>query len=313
MAVSAIFKGARLPRMPARMRLARPPGRVAVLAWALGIVALGGAAASSYMSHGYGVSALVVTGPASASIPAHPKAEPREIALDPTEFRRTAPSADGRPRVAVIVRGLGLSRKTTAAAIADLPADVTLALSAYGRDLQRDADTARADGHEVFLDMPVEPAGYPGNDAGPQALLTSLTAAENDGRLQWALSRFIGFPGIVFAPGSPALDSAAFVTPLLHGPGRSGLVWAAFGAKGFEGADAAVAAAAIDIAAGSSDHDVDMALERLEAVARKGGSALAIVSATPVVMARVKAWAAGLEDEGIALVPASALAVTPAS
>jgi len=314
MALLASLKGARLPRRPARPRLSRPPSRLAVLTWTLTVAALGGAVASSLFGPGYGVSALVTTGPAEASAEIEPhEAPPAATLIDPTEFRRPAPPADGRPRVAIIVRGLGLSKAATAQAVADLPADVTLALNAYGRNLQHDSDAARADGHEVFLDVPVEPKGYPANDSGPEALLTSLSAGENSERLQWALGRFIGFPGLVFAPGSPALESAATLSLLFDGQALKGLVWAHATAKGFDDAKIETATATITIEPGASADDVDSALERLEGAARKGGAALAIVGPAPVTLERLKAWTVALEDKGIVLVPASALAVTPAS
>jgi polysaccharide deacetylase 2 family uncharacterized protein YibQ len=311
MAVLASLKGARWPRSSARPRLARPPSRLAVLTWTLAVVALGGAVASSLFGPDYGVSALVTTAPASASAHVEPETEPKAALLDPNEFRRPAPPADGRPRVAIIVRGLGLSRSATAKAILDLPADVTFALSAYGRDLQKDADTARADGHEVFLDVPVEPQGYPANDAGPEAILTSLTSSENAGRLEWALTRFIGFPGLVFAPASPALDSKETLAPLFEDAALNGLVWAHTGAKGFDGAKIEMATAEMSIDQNASADEVDAALGRLEGIAREGGTALAIVSSAPTTMARLKAWTAALEDKGIVLVPASAVAVKP--
>lgn len=284
------------------------------MTWALTIAALGGAAASSMFARGYGVSALVTTGPADASATIAPhNPAPAATLIDPAEFRRRAPPPDGRPRVAIIVRGLGLSKAATAQAIADLPADVTLALSAYGRELQHDADAARADGHEVFLDIPVEPKGYPANDAGPEALLTALTPGENGARLQWALGRFIGFPGLVFAPGSPALESAEMLAPLFEGPALKGLVWAHAGAKGFADAKVDMATATLTIDPSASSDDVDRALERLEAAARKGTAALAIVGSAPATVERLKAWTASLDDKGIALVPASALAVSSGS
>lgn len=304
----AIFRNARPSRPPA----ARPPGRIVIIAWALAIVAVGAAGVSNMMGgSSYGASALVTTGTAAAHV--EPRTQPEAALIDPAEFRRPAPAPDGRPRVAIIVRGLGLSQSATREAIADLPADVTLALSAYGRDLQRDADAARADGHEVFLDLPVEPQGYPSNDAGPQALLSSLSAEENKARLEWSLARFIGFPGIVIAPGSPAFDTAATLTPLLEAPGLEGMAWAHFGARGFENAKAAIASASVSIAAGASPHDVDAALERLEAVARKGGTALAIVTPAPATLARLQTWIESVQAGGIVIVPASALAVTPGS
>lgn len=285
---------------------------MSVIVWALAAVAIVAAIASGMMSSGYGANALVTTGKALAA-EAPPAPEPLALPDDPAEFRRPAPVADGRPRVAIIVRNLGLSAAATRRAIADLPPDISLALSAYGRDLQRDADDARAVGHEVFLDVPVEPQGYPANDAGPQALLTSLSPAENVERLRWSLGRFHGYPGVVFASASPATDNAATVTPLLTAPGAGGLIWAHAGARGFETAKAELAAAALSLEAGLSAREADMALERLEALARKNGGALAIVTPSPVTLDRLAAWSASLDDRGVALVPASALAVTPGS
>ncbi len=311
MALSAILKGAQFPRISAN---ARPPGRIAVLAWALATVAVAATLASSLFSRdaGYGASAFVTTSTVAAA-PAAAAPEAQAVAVDPAAFRRPAPPLDGRPRVAVIVRGLGLSKQATAAAIADLGPDITLALSAYGRDLQRDADAARASGHEVFLDVPVEPAGFPANDAGPQAILSSLTATENGARLRWSLARFSGFPGLVFAPGSPALDDPATLAPLLAEPDLRGLIWAHAGARGFAGAQSDTVSAVIALDAGVAPAEIDAAFERLEGIARSNGAALVIVTPTPAAMARLKTWTATLGDKGLLLVPASALAVTPAS
>src|SRR5690606_15597580 len=75
--------------------------------------------------------------------------------------------ANGRPRVALIVGGLGLNAVTTRAAIERLPAEVTLSFVPYAEGLQAWIDMARAHGHEVMLEMPMEPTGYPDNDPGP--------------------------------------------------------------------------------------------------------------------------------------------------
>src|SRR3546814_2917386 len=59
---------------------------------------------------------------------------------------------DKRPRIAVVLTGLGLSDSATAAAIEELPSAVTLSFSPYARDLERWIALARARGHEVMLD-----------------------------------------------------------------------------------------------------------------------------------------------------------------
>jgi polysaccharide deacetylase 2 family uncharacterized protein YibQ len=309
MAALSFPRGWSLPR---RRRL-RGAGRVTVLAWALALAGLGGAAASLMFGPPKGALAIVMapTGD-GAEIAVE---NPPEIAVpaDPAQFRRPAPAADGRPRVAVLVRGLGVSTGLTDSAIGTLPPDITLGLSAYGRTLQKQVDAARAAGHEVFLDVPVEPRGFPANDAGPKALLTSLTPEENAARLAWALDRASGYPGIVFAPGSPAADSQAVMAPLTGLPAAHGLIWAQSRARGLEGAAAALLSADVVLDATATPAAIDAALEQLEAVARSKGSALGFANAYPVSVARLAAWSTQLEARGIQLVPASALSVVPAS
>ena len=73
--------------------------------------------------------------------------------------------------------GLGLGPAATRAAI-QLPGEITLAFSSHARDLQQWIDLARAAGHEVLLDLPMEPIGYPAMDPGPQSLLTTLSSVD---------------------------------------------------------------------------------------------------------------------------------------
>ena len=48
----------------------------------------------------------------------------------------------------------------------------------------------------------MEPQGFPLNDPGKQALMTSLSPEENHERLDWVLSRIAGYVGAVGAEGS---------------------------------------------------------------------------------------------------------------
>src|SRR5262249_15350335 len=59
-----------------------------------------------------------------------------------------------KPRVAIVVSGLGISAKATAAALASLPPQVTLAFAPYASDVQRWVAEARRQGHEVLLEVP---------------------------------------------------------------------------------------------------------------------------------------------------------------
>lgn len=55
---------------------------------------------------------------------------------------------------------------------------------------------ARRYGHEVLLQIPMEPFDYPSNDPGPYTLLTDLPPKENIQRLDWLMSRFTGYFGV---------------------------------------------------------------------------------------------------------------------
>lgn len=96
-----------------------------------------------------------------------------------------------------MIGGLGISASGTADAFAKLPAPVTFALAPYGADLTKLAERARADNHELLLQVPMEPFDFPNNDPGPQTLLTSLTSEQNIDRLHLLMSRFQGYVGLL--------------------------------------------------------------------------------------------------------------------
>ncbi|MGY4599501.1 polysaccharide deacetylase 2 family uncharacterized protein YibQ [Bradyrhizobium sp. GM22.5] len=100
------------------------------------------------------------------------------------------------PVVAILIGGLGVGAAKTSDAIMRLPAAVTLAFTPYGSDPGKLAERARAQRHEIFLQIPMEPYDFPDNDPGPQTLLTSLSADQNMDRLYWHLSRMQGYAGL---------------------------------------------------------------------------------------------------------------------
>jgi polysaccharide deacetylase 2 family uncharacterized protein YibQ len=53
---------------------------------------------------------------------------------------------------------MGLSPRATEAAIAGLPGAVTLGFAPYGADLARQTVLAREAGHELVLEIPMEPS-----------------------------------------------------------------------------------------------------------------------------------------------------------
>ena len=83
----------------------------------------------------------------------------------------------------------------TAKAIKGLPGEVSFAFAPYGENLQVQVNKARAAGHEIILQVPMEPFGYPATNPGPRTLLTSADEAANLDTLLWHLGRFAGYIG----------------------------------------------------------------------------------------------------------------------
>ena len=129
------------------------------------------------------------------------------------------------PRVAIVIEGLGISANSTTEALAKLPPPVTYAFAPYGTDLERWVARARGEGHEVLLQVGMEPFDYPDNDPGPQTLLTSCTAEQNIDRLHWFLSRFQGYVGVTSLMGARFTATDQAFAPVLREIGKRGLIY----------------------------------------------------------------------------------------
>ncbi len=230
-------------------------------------------------------------------------------------YARPFDDNDTRPRIAVVISGLGLSGAATEAAIRRLPGPVTLAFAPYAKGLDRWVPLARAAGHEVLLTLPMEPVNYPANDPGPYALLTSLSAAQNLDRLRWVLSRSTGYVGLIDFMGSRFATSERDLRPVLEElkkrglmfvDSRSSLLSVGAGTARQIGLPRAMNDLFIDLHA--SRAAIDQNLSELERIARDNGHALGVGAPYPVTLERLSAWLTGLDVKGFALAPVSAVA-----
>jgi polysaccharide deacetylase 2 family uncharacterized protein YibQ len=218
------------------------------------------------------------------------------------------------PTISVIVGGLGLSRSLTQRAIDTLPSEVTLSFAAYSDNLQDWIDAARADGHEVLIELPMEPFDYPNNDPGPHTLLAEAGPEENRRRLVTLLARGAGYAGVanylgarIGAAQEPLTgvfaDLEARGLSIFHdGSGRRPVLE---GAAETAGAKLALADRILD---GDPDPaSIDARLLELEALALQNGTALGSGFAYPATVDTVAAWADALASRGYQLAPASYL------
>jgi polysaccharide deacetylase 2 family uncharacterized protein YibQ len=237
----------------------------------------------------------------------------------PLEVFAAAARDEGKsPRVAIVVGGLGISASATSEAIDKLAPAVTLAFAPYGADLASAVARARGAGHEVLLQLPMEPLDYPANDPGPRALMAALPADQNIDRLHWFLSRFQGYVGVANYMGARFSASEPALLPVLQDVGKRGLLYLDDGSAPQSLASAVAAKAktpflradlVLDRDPGWAD--IDAQLARLEALARERGTAIATASALPVSLERILRWIAEVEARGIRVVPLSALVEKP--
>jgi polysaccharide deacetylase 2 family uncharacterized protein YibQ len=236
---------------------------------------------------------------------------PSEIYAKPVKPQASA----GTPRIAIVVSGLGVSQSGTSEALSKLPPEVTYSFAPYGADLERWVARARREGHEVLLQVGMEPFDFPDNDPGPKTLLTSLSPEQNIDRLHWFMSRFQGYVGVTSLMGQRFTATDQSLLPVLREVGKRGLIYFDDGssprsiAGQISGAHSiAFARADAVLDAVPTGKDIDSALARLEATARNRGVAVASASALPVTIDRIANWARGADARGIALVPISAVA-----
>jgi uncharacterized protein len=219
------------------------------------------------------------------------------------------------PQIAIVITGLGVSNATAAEALNKLPSAVTFALAPGGSDLERLAGKARSLGHELLLQVPMEPPESPDIEAAPQALLTSLSPEQNLERLHWLMSRFQGYVGVANQAGDRLTASEAAFAPILREIGNRGLIYVDDGTSprslagriaGAGGSGFARANLVLD--AVPSAVEVDRALAKLEGLARQNGLAVGFATAWPVVIERVVRWSKTVEGRGFSLVPITAAA-----
>jgi polysaccharide deacetylase 2 family uncharacterized protein YibQ len=219
-----------------------------------------------------------------------------------------------RPKIAILLGGMGLNPKLTQRAIRELPGDVTFAFAPYGDDLQTQVNKARADGHEVLLQLPMEPVGYPANNPGPKTLLADAEKAANLESLHWHMSRFAGYTGITNYMGGRMLSTPSALKPVMAELSKRGLVYLEDASTALTVSEAIAKEtrlserrAQVVIDADPTPQSIAAALELLEGEARANGFAIGTGSGLEVTVDSVKAWAEQLQTKGILLVPVSAM------
>ena len=230
---------------------------------------------------------------------------------NPAVSHKNAPVV--RPKIAIMLGGLGLSGSTTERALT-LPSSITMGFSPYAHDMAGWLNQAKEDGHEVFVNMPVEPVDYPADDTGPYALLTNLSAEKNIERLSWVLSRAEGYAGIYTTPSEKFTYSQKSMTPVLeymqkkhllfvYGDGYNNNMLLQLSKK----LSQPLIVRDFIIDEQVSAVKIEKKLRALEETARVNGFALGIGNPYPITIKILERWLPALAAKVIDIVPISQL------
>ena len=227
---------------------------------------------------------------------------------------------EGKPTVSLVIGGLGLKSngRYTNAAIEELPPEITLSFVANAANLKTLVRRARAAGHEVIIEAPMEALELGRRKAHPRQLSTRLSETENAANLAWALSRADGYFAIMNYEGGKFAADPAAAGPMMQELASRGVgfietgnlpgsVLASEAAKA--GGYYAISGDVID--AQTDGTSIQERLRELERQAMKNGKALGTGFPYPITIDTVKAWAERLESKGILLAPASSTLSVP--
>ena len=221
-------------------------------------------------------------------------------------------SRSSKPKIAIVLSGMGINAKLTNKAIKELPGQITFAFAPYGRGLQSTINRARSRGHEIILHLPMEPFGYPGVNPGPKTLVASADTSKNLKNLQWLMSRFSGYSGVTNYMGAKFTSDGGALLPVFSQIKKRGLVYFDDGSNTSSLTNSI--AQAVNLSTRTTDVVIDTdqtvsgvqrALQQLEDTARRKGIAIGFGTGLSVTIDAVEAWSRSLSDRGMVLVPIS--------
>lgn len=229
------------------------------------------------------------------------------------------PWSGGRgARVAIVIGGLAVSQTGTQSAIAALPAEVTLAFAPQGNSIGRWMQEARRKGHEVVMQVALEPFDYPNVNPGRNTLTVDAGADENLKNLRWALSRTTNYTAVMNYMGARFSADKGSMAPFMAELGKRGLGYLDDGSSVRSVAPELALQERVPLAVADTAIDAEQdrgailkKLDQLEATARAKGYAIGTGSAFDVTVDTVTSWVNEAKKRGIEIVPISAVASDP--
>ena len=215
--------------------------------------------------------------------------------------------------VSLIIGGLGINARQTQRAIDELPGSVTLSFASQANNLQRWIDSARAKGHEVIIELPMEPYNFDATpDSAKYTLRADVPAGHNIRNLDYLMSRAQGYFAVTNYLGERFFESEASVVPVVKHLNAAGVGFVYEGISHKTSLFRNAAATGMPITRSQSVIDavpnaasIQQTLKILEQSTSATAPALGVGFSYPVTLDAVIEWSKEAHERGITIAPAS--------
>ena len=230
-------------------------------------------------------------------------------------YARPFSTDDKRPRLAIIIKDIGLSQSALQDNLATLPGAISFAFSPYADDLAKSMQSVRDAGHETLLELPLELPPGSTNDNGILTLSSVQTSSVNEDNFLKLLTRMLGCVGVITDGGERLVNNDTMLRPLMQNLLAHGLLIVDDTQQNetlspliAEQIKAPWARTLFRVDAVLSQDEIDAAMGKAVAAAKQNGSAVVVASTSALTRSIVANWVRRLEHEGVALAPISAVA-----
>lgn len=244
--------------------------------------------------------------------PPHPPSLAPLAPSPPPTLPAAPPAPTGRPRLAIVIDDLGYNLGA-AQRLADLGLPLTFSILPRAPHTREIVHLAQSRGLEILVHLPMEPRSYPQLTPGPGALLVGMGDAELRRQTQADLDQVPGAVGVNNHMGSRFTETPRALQPVLDVIHQAGLFF--LDSATSPRSQAQDLARRMGLAQGQRDlfldHDAGLPaitrqLERLLALARGRGQAIAIGHPGPDTIRALEQYAPRLRTE-VEMTPVSHL------